>query len=304
MEFGIEPVQVFPFRKGTNKNAVDMRIAMDATTLVSTRSPVDHFILVTGDSDFIPVVVELKRHGPHVAVIGVKGSTSELFAGTVTASSTLRRFIAAEELAPDLGSIKQIGNHLAQLLGQKQRIKFAAVKPLLTRFLGKPFDPTIYGCENTGDFLRRNSGTLQIQVQRGEFDWEILPESAGLSPPSVTPEAVSDEDFYKKLLISQKPMLFIVPSDAWFKVTDLVYEQLCLSARQEKPFHYREFQELLYDQTSNTDVSFPDRTVPSTMFQLYSSGCFVSADPDDKPLETSFHWDKAANLHPGINRRR
>jgi uncharacterized LabA/DUF88 family protein len=71
MDKGIEPVQVFRFPGGGNKNASDMRLAMDATALLNDESSGDLFILVTGDADFIPVVLELKRRGAEVAVIGV-----------------------------------------------------------------------------------------------------------------------------------------------------------------------------------------------------------------------------------------
>src|SRR5690606_35657427 len=79
MEQGIEPVQVFRFPGGSNKNAADMRLAMDATALMNGRAAIDLFLLVTGDSDFIPVVIELKRGGARVMVIGVTGCTKPIF---------------------------------------------------------------------------------------------------------------------------------------------------------------------------------------------------------------------------------
>lgn len=74
MEQGIEPVQVFRFpggSRGASKNAADMRLAMDASGLINE---VDFFILVTGDKDFIPLVLELRQRGAYVVGLGAHGS--------------------------------------------------------------------------------------------------------------------------------------------------------------------------------------------------------------------------------------
>lgn len=74
MDQGIEPVQVFRFPgggRGVAKNAADMRLAMDAISLVAN---VDFFILVTGDKDFIPLVLELRQRGAYVVGLGALGS--------------------------------------------------------------------------------------------------------------------------------------------------------------------------------------------------------------------------------------
>ena len=67
------------FPGGGNKNASDMRLAMDATALLNDETGVDFFLLVTGDADFIPLVLELKRRGAEVAVIGVMWHTKPVF---------------------------------------------------------------------------------------------------------------------------------------------------------------------------------------------------------------------------------
>src|SRR5690242_9450544 len=55
MRQGVEPVQVFRLSGKTgNKNAADMKLAMDAVALLGS-APVEHFVLVSGDADFIPV---------------------------------------------------------------------------------------------------------------------------------------------------------------------------------------------------------------------------------------------------------
>lgn len=64
MRQGVEPVQVFRLSgKSANKNAADMKLAMDAVSLLSSGGQFEHFVLVSGDADFIPVILELKRAG-------------------------------------------------------------------------------------------------------------------------------------------------------------------------------------------------------------------------------------------------
>ena len=67
---GIEPVSVLARRSGALfKNAVDLRVAVDAVELAWSMPNVDVYVLVTGDGDFVPVVYALRRRGK--TVVGV-----------------------------------------------------------------------------------------------------------------------------------------------------------------------------------------------------------------------------------------
>lgn len=68
LELGIEPIQVF--RAGNSgKNASDIRLAVDAIDLLH-QSPVDVFVIVSADSDFVPVVNRLRAGGKTVIGAG------------------------------------------------------------------------------------------------------------------------------------------------------------------------------------------------------------------------------------------
>lgn len=73
--FAIQPVQQFAYTKG--KNAVDMRMAIDAMDLLFTES-IDVFALVTSDSDFTPLVLKLLEKGKQVIGFG-ESKTPEPF---------------------------------------------------------------------------------------------------------------------------------------------------------------------------------------------------------------------------------
>ena len=74
LEFGIEPVHVFQ-TSSSGKNASDIRMAIDATDLLYS-SPVDTFVIVSGDADFLPLVNKLRSSGKIVIGAGRKKATS------------------------------------------------------------------------------------------------------------------------------------------------------------------------------------------------------------------------------------
>ena len=67
-----------PKRSQTGKNSADIRLVVDAMDLAWSKTHVDTFVIVSGDSDFSPLVSKLKENGKHVIGLGMKGSTSDL----------------------------------------------------------------------------------------------------------------------------------------------------------------------------------------------------------------------------------
>ena len=76
-EAAIELIEI-PRRSQTGKNSADIRLVVDAMDLAWSKPHVDTFVIVSGDSDFSPLVSKLKENGKHVIGLGMKGSTSEL----------------------------------------------------------------------------------------------------------------------------------------------------------------------------------------------------------------------------------
>ena len=67
-----------PGRRLTGKNSADIRMVVDALDLCYTKSHVDIFVVISGDSDFSPLVSKLRENAKTVIGVGVKNSTSEL----------------------------------------------------------------------------------------------------------------------------------------------------------------------------------------------------------------------------------
>jgi uncharacterized protein (TIGR00288 family) len=76
-EAAIELVEI-PRRAQTGKNSADIRLCVDAMDLAYSKEHIDTFVIVSGDSDFSPLVSKLKENGKHVIGLGMQESTSEL----------------------------------------------------------------------------------------------------------------------------------------------------------------------------------------------------------------------------------
>ena len=77
---GFEMVDI-PGSKVSGKNSADIRMVVDAIDLCYSKSHIDTFALITGDSDFSPLVSKLKENDKRVIGCGVRSSTSDLLAG-------------------------------------------------------------------------------------------------------------------------------------------------------------------------------------------------------------------------------
>jgi uncharacterized LabA/DUF88 family protein len=67
-----------PHRGQSGKNSADIRMVVDALDLCYTKGHVDTFVVVSGDSDFSPLVSKLRENAKTVIGVGVKNSTSDL----------------------------------------------------------------------------------------------------------------------------------------------------------------------------------------------------------------------------------
>ncbi len=67
-----------PHMRQSGKNSADIRMVVDALDLCYTKTHVDTFVIVSGDSDFSPLVSKLRENAKMVIGVGVKKSTSDL----------------------------------------------------------------------------------------------------------------------------------------------------------------------------------------------------------------------------------
>ncbi len=76
-EASFELIEI-PHVRQSGKNSADIRMVVDALDLCYTKSHVDLFVIISGDSDFSPLVSKLRENNKTVIGVGVKSSTSDL----------------------------------------------------------------------------------------------------------------------------------------------------------------------------------------------------------------------------------
>lgn len=95
-EAGIELIEI-PKRTQAGKNSADIRLCVDAMDLCYSKEHIDTFVILSGDSDFSPLVSKLKENGKHVIGLGMKESSSDLLI------SNCDEFIYYEDLERPIG---------------------------------------------------------------------------------------------------------------------------------------------------------------------------------------------------------
>jgi uncharacterized protein (TIGR00288 family) len=93
-ENAVQMVQRIPSPRG-DKNGADINLALDALEMAFTHTHVNAFAIVSGDSDFIPLVNKLKEYGKTVFVVGGKAFTSTIL------QQNCHEFISFEALLSD-----------------------------------------------------------------------------------------------------------------------------------------------------------------------------------------------------------
>jgi uncharacterized protein (TIGR00288 family) len=76
-EASFELIEI-PHIRQSGKNSADIRMVVDALDLCYTKAHVDTFVIISGDSDFSPLVSKLRENNKTVIGVGVKNSTSDL----------------------------------------------------------------------------------------------------------------------------------------------------------------------------------------------------------------------------------
>jgi uncharacterized protein (TIGR00288 family) len=76
-EAAFELIEI-PHVRHSGKNSADIRMVVDALDLCYTKAHVDTFVIISGDSDFSPLVSKLRENNKLVIGVGVKNSTSDL----------------------------------------------------------------------------------------------------------------------------------------------------------------------------------------------------------------------------------
>ncbi len=173
------------------KNAVDVKLAVDAIETLWTLPHIQTFVIVSGDRDFIHILKTLRRHGKKIVGVAPDVSASEDFAGlcdSFVKYSALKRTYsdagdaAAENAPEDRGRLE---NALTALLSKHhvQGVKGATLKQLLKRELGQTFDESEYGYAKFSELLLSLPQIARIEAP-AYGDIVVFPADGDASAPS------------------------------------------------------------------------------------------------------------------------
>jgi uncharacterized protein (TIGR00288 family) len=117
-EASFELIEI-PHVRQSGKNSADIRMVVDALDLCYTKAHVDTFVIISGDSDFSPLVSKLRENNKLVIGVGVKQSTSDLL------TSNCDEFIYYDDLVRETAKKKRTRRKPA---AEKDGRKAAATK--------------------------------------------------------------------------------------------------------------------------------------------------------------------------------
>ena len=183
-----------PHRGQSGKNSADIRMVVDALDLCYTKQHVDTFVIISGDSDFSPLVSKLRENAKAVIGVGVKNSSSDLLIANcdefiyyddlVREDEAKRRAAkkrrearptgAAKEAAPSDDKKQEAFDLVIETLqaliaerGEDERIWGSMVKQALKR--RKPgFNESYYGFKAFSDLLEEAETRKLVALERDE----------------------------------------------------------------------------------------------------------------------------------------
>lgn len=165
-EAGFELIEV-PHLSYSGKNSADIRMAVDAIDLCHSKQHLDVFAVISGDSDFSPLVGKLRENGKHVVGIGVRSSTSKLLI------ESCDEFVFYDELvAParseDPGEALTLVTSTAQaLLRDRSPVWGSHVKQVLKRKLPQ-FSEAGFGFSSFNELLEAAEAQGHLKMQKDE----------------------------------------------------------------------------------------------------------------------------------------
>ncbi len=123
-EWAIELIEI-PKRGQVGKNSADIRLVVDAMDLCYSKAHINTFCIVSGDSDFSPLVSKLKENGKRVIGLGMKDSTSALLI------ENCHEFIFYEDLERTTAEPSAIDGTLPKEKAQAFKLLVEAIQALL-----------------------------------------------------------------------------------------------------------------------------------------------------------------------------
>jgi uncharacterized protein (TIGR00288 family) len=181
---GVELIDI-PQSRQSGKNSADIRMVVDALDLCHAKSHIDFFALLSGDSDFSPLVSKLKENEKRVIGCGVRDSTSELLVASCdefifyddlvkahTERPAARRKKPESKAAASDDAVEKVVEIIRSLAQDYDPLWGSIVKQTMRR-VDPSFNETRLGYASFGDLLQaaESRGLIQLEYDptRGNF---------------------------------------------------------------------------------------------------------------------------------------
>ncbi|BAU48830.1 NYN domain protein [Sulfurifustis variabilis] len=190
-EAAFELIEI-PHVRQAGKNSADIRLVVDALDLCYTKSHVDTFVIISGDSDFSALVSKLRENNKNVIGVGVKDSTSDLLMANcdefifyddlVREEKKRRRGRKTERQAPvakadgkteeekkqeAIDLVMETVEALSKERGEEEKVWGSMIKQALKR--RQPgFDETYHGFRTFGKLLEEAAGRGLLKLEHDE----------------------------------------------------------------------------------------------------------------------------------------
>lgn len=194
MEQGIELVET-PVFGPLIKNSADIRIVLDAFEIAMSQAHIDAFCLVSGDSDFLPLIKKLQYLGKTVIVIAGNKFTSDLVRRNcnefVSYENLLAESVGATEDVSVLeGAYQLLGRTIHTLHERGMDVRSSTVKQMMLQ-LNPAFSERTFGCNQFKQFLDKAHRTGIIKLGNrdtgsGEY-MVLLPSDLETDIPAIEP---------------------------------------------------------------------------------------------------------------------
>ena len=192
-EASFELIEI-PHVRQSGKNSADIRMVVDALDLCYTKAHVDTFVIISGDSDFSPLVSKLRENNKIVIGVGVKKSTSDLLigncdeffyyddlvretenqkrkkSGTAKSRATQKQTAAKQEAAMQQEALDLVLQTVEALLaerGEEEKTWSSMIKQAIKR-RNPDFNESYYGFRSFSKLLEEAEARQLLTLERDE----------------------------------------------------------------------------------------------------------------------------------------
>ena len=314
------------------KNGTDIRLAIDVMDVVLRQGDITHVALVSGDSDFTPLVTKLREYGRTVIGVGVRSNTSTYLAKACDIFCYYDDMRAKEGDALPERAIPSTPSDPVRLLMTalanmgNRAVAGSALKSQM-RKMDPMFDEVQLGHNSFMDFLRSHGDVVDVHkpavgditvAPKGMMGdgrpAEIAPSNANTfrhpgytpyvpsggipyqAPPPLPPTPMSTADRYELFLQEEK--FRYVPSSDRHEIMRVAFEQFDQAAEDEEAISLKEGKDRVHQWFEENKPAVPWDSINSTVYHMFYTWCFTfdrSDASDGRQL-----WDRPTSIQNDV----